>query len=578
MSEEQKPNLSPLPRKKRKKPKPATSQTQMLKPIALVNPDELLGDGLAPLPQNATPPPPSSTRDFFAQTTSEELDSLFDDVLPGGSSPSSPPASSELLDVPAPPESLQSDAASAPTKKESPLYGLFDELPVSTQPSPAASIVSQPLSPFQTVGFGEIPELSTAPTADVNTSPGLRGVPDDAYDTQVALHAVPTPPNETPRSSATPRPSATLPRLTLQHGKLTQSALPSTRFETIKTIASNDETEHILVRDTMLQRVVVHKRLQDNHTQHTLLRFLRELECVSQLHHPGIPPIHDAGIDREGRYFFSEPYISGDSLQTIIQKLRDKEPSTTNAFPLSKRLNCFTRILHILQFAHQQGIIHRDLKPEHIYFGPHDEITISGWACAKQLRNHPQHSLVATVPESIFQIDEQELSPTTSPQESCYQKRYKGHWLVGTPAYMSPEQAIGQPATEQSDLYSLATILYEWLTLQHPLASHANQLQTTLAALSKHTPLLAHNANPEHNIPKALSALLHDCLQKEPANRPGTIAAFRKSLEQLQDQHGSSPLHTGSSRTRLILSVVSIPLLALAGFGAYQLLQMLLGH
>lgn len=572
MSEENKPNLPPLQRKKRKKPKPATSQTQMLKPIALVNPDELLGDGLAPLPQSATPPPPSSTRNFFAQTTSEELDSLFDGVLPESASQTNSPASSELLDVPSPPELLQPDAASAPTQKEPPLYALFDKQPTSTQPLPAASIVSQPLSPFQTVGFGDIPELSTTPTTDINTSPGLRGVPDDAYDTQVALHVVPTPPNDMPRLSAT------LPRFSLQQGKLTQSTLPSARFETIKTIASNAETEHVLVRDTMLQRVVVHKRLQATPTPDTLLRFLRELECVSQLHHPGIPPIHDAGIDCEGRYFFSEPYISGDSLQTIIQKLRDKEPSTTNAFPLSKRLNCFTRILHILQFAHQQGIIHRDLKPEHIYFGPHDEITISGWACAKQLRNHPQHSLVATVPESIFQIDEQELSPTTSPQESCYQKRYKGHWLVGTPAYMSPEQAIGQPATEQSDLYSLATILYEWLTLQHPLASHANQLQTTLAALSKYTPLLAHKANPEHNIPNTLSTLLHDCLQKEPANRPGTISAFRKSLEQLQDHHGSSPLHTGSSRTRLLLLVASLPLLALAGFGAYQLLQMLLSH
>ncbi|MBZ0136075.1 MAG: serine/threonine protein kinase [Planctomycetes bacterium] len=193
-------------------------------------------------------------------------------------------------------------------------------------------------------------------------------------------------------------------------------------------------------------------------------RFIAEAQLTGWLEHPNIVPVHELGLDAEGRVYFTMKRVKGRSLRQIMDKLRQGHPATHAEFPLGKLMTILLKVCDAIDFAHAKGIIHRDLKPENIMVGQFGEVLVMDWGLAKQIeKDQPGNSTVNSdtvrfkLEVALGAADED----STSTREGT---------ISGTPAYMAPEQANGR-VTElgrRTDTFCLGAILYEMLCLVPP--------------------------------------------------------------------------------------------------------------
>jgi eukaryotic-like serine/threonine-protein kinase len=163
-------------------------------------------------------------------------------------------------------------------------------------------------------------------------------------------------------------------------------------------------------------------------------RMLREARVLATLEHPGIVPVHDVGTTADGRLFYAMKLVRGQALdQTVAGK------------GLNERLQLFLRICEPVAFAHAQGIVHRDLKPRNIMVGPFGEVLVMDWGIAK---------ILASTEPDMDGIGRAEIGRSSSEQTLP-------GTILGTPGYMSPEQARGDLAAvdARADIYSLGAVL-----------------------------------------------------------------------------------------------------------------------
>src|SRR5512138_1438360 len=160
----------------------------------------------------------------------------------------------------------------------------------------------------------------------------------------------------------------------------------------------------------------------------TRARFKRELKLVTSLEHPAIVPVYDVGGDDDNQPFFVMRYMSGGSLSDMIKK---------GKFSLRDAALIIERLAGALDHAHSRGVIHRDIKPDNVLFDSSNNPYLSDFGVAK-------------VTESLISATGQEV--------------------LGTPAYLSPEQALGESVDHRADIYGLGAILYEMLTGERPFA------------------------------------------------------------------------------------------------------------
>jgi serine/threonine-protein kinase len=251
----------------------------------------------------------------------------------------------------------------------------------------------------------------------------------------------------------------------------------------------------VLARDERLQRRVVIKVLPSSVTATISAdRFKREIMLSAALQHPNIVPVLHAG-ELEGLPYFVMPFIEGESLRARMRR-----------GPLSVRetVNILKDVARALTFAHSRGIIHRDIKPDNVLLSSGTAV-VTDFGVAKALtasRNAPLRAPSAT-------ITGVGMSP-------------------GTPAYMAPEQAAADPDTDhRADLYSLGILAYEMLTGTPPF--YGRTPQALLAAqLSETPPPLS---TRRYDVPKVLSDLISQCLQKEPRRRPESAQSLLRQLE-----------------------------------------------
>jgi serine/threonine protein kinase len=166
-------------------------------------------------------------------------------------------------------------------------------------------------------------------------------------------------------------------------------------------------------------------------------RFLREIVCVAGLQHPHILPLYDSG-ETAGFFWFTMPYVKGESLRARLE--REGRVSADQAVPI------ICEAAEALDFAHRHGVLHRDVKPDNI-------MLTEG------------HALVADF--GVARRVDLSVQPTVITAAGM---------VLGTPAYMSPEQAMGDPIDARSDLYSLGLVLYEMLAGGLPLPSATDEL------------------------------------------------------------------------------------------------------
>jgi tetratricopeptide (TPR) repeat protein/tRNA A-37 threonylcarbamoyl transferase component Bud32 len=206
--------------------------------------------------------------------------------------------------------------------------------------------------------------------------------------------------------------------------------------------------------DCQIGREVALKRLRDRAAPRQ--RFLAEAQVTGQLEHPGIVPVHDLGMDEEGRPFYVMKFVRGRTLKEVIAAYHAGERSSAAEREVQRHrlLETFIAICQAVAYAHSRGVVHRDLKPDNVMVGPFGETIVIDWGLAK-LVGHPY---VRGGNELVYLTSSSGSAPTIA---GVY---------MGSPPYMAPELADGRAddADERTDVYLLGATLYEILTGRAP--------------------------------------------------------------------------------------------------------------
>jgi eukaryotic-like serine/threonine-protein kinase len=209
--------------------------------------------------------------------------------------------------------------------------------------------------------------------------------------------------------------------------------LTGTRYELQGEVARGGMGVVYLARDRELERDVALKVIAvEAADSETAERLRREARTIARLEHPGIVPVHDVGVLPDGRVFYAMKLVTGKRLDELVKA----------GLPLRDRLRLLLRIGEPVAFAHAHGVIHRDLKPENVMVGPFGEVLVMDWGVAKHRGD------VGAVSGSPAPRAEGATAHGT---------------IVGTPAYMAPEQLRGDPPDARTDVFSLGVIAYEML-------------------------------------------------------------------------------------------------------------------
>jgi serine/threonine-protein kinase len=311
-----------------------------------------------------------------------------------------------------------------------------------------------------------------------------------------------------------------LPRLTRVGAQVEHVSGPP-RFVPVRLLGTGGMGEVMLVQDNDIDRPVAVKRLLGDASVELVHRFAEEIRTVGQLEHPNIAPVHDVGIDDGGNHYFVMRYIEGETLEAIIARLAAGDATYHARFTFAHRVQVFFGVLHAIAYAHSKGIIHRDIKPSNIIVGPYGEVVVMDWGIAKK-RGAPAAADVATSAALDDHAEDREL----------YQTRQGS--LVGTPAYMSPEQALGtiDQIDERSDVYALATVLYEFLVLQHYLPGRAT-VPEMVAAIARDPHVMAALVHNRHQppVPAELAWFIEKGLAKDRARRFQSVTEMSDRLE-----------------------------------------------
>lgn len=321
--------------------------------------------------------------------------------------------------------------------------------------------------------------------------------------------------------------------------------------------------------DTKLSRKVAAKLMifEGGSDEAIKRRFLREAEVLARLAHPNIVPIHDIVWEDGVPLFYTMKRVKGRTLQFVLSGLKNGEPSALGDFTLDRLLLVFRKVCDAVAFAHSMGIIHRDLKPENVMIGEFGEVLVMDWGLAK-MQGPAGHVQAIGESESL-------LRPA-APDPDC---TLVGT-VIGTPQYMSPEQARGEidSLDERSDIFSLGGILYAIATLHPPVEGRtvAEVLERVSAggitpptaygsssgSMRKRTakPVLeARKLTPLPHVsggrvPPALSSVVMKALQLEKAARYANVAALAADVEAFQGGFATKAEKAGAlTQLRLLM-------------------------
>ena len=281
--------------------------------------------------------------------------------------------------------------------------------------------------------------------------------------------------------------------------------LPPPGYELGEVIGKGGMGEVLAATDLRIGREVAVKRMTTTEPDtEATTRFLREARIQARLEHPAIVPVHELGVDAQGRPFFTMKRLAGKTLGQAV----------TDGATLQRLLRAFVDVCLAVEFAHARGVVHRDLKPSNIMLGDYGETYVIDWGIARVIAEDRGAAAMAQQGD-IATLDDGST---------------KSGALLGTPGYMAPEQIRGMHALPAADVYALGSILFELLTGE-PLHKRGQPgIATTLSAPQ----VRPSERRPDKVIPPEVDAICWSALAELPELRP-TARALAEGIQAYLD-------------------------------------------
>ena len=347
------------------------------------------------------------------------------------------------------------------------------------------------------------------------------------------------------KSNLAPSPSRNLGTSNASAGKLL-----SFRYEEKEEIGRGGCGVVLRAYDRLMQRDVVIKRVlgSSGNTKETVSRFLNEARITGRLEHPGIVPVHEIGQgDSDGIPYYVMKWLHGVTLKQVINDYHSTSIASEKQRKFHELLNRFRQVCQTLAYAHDHNVIHRDLKPANIMVGSFGETIVLDWGLAKDFGKQPRDlqqesdegpTKEQTIGVSIKPINEKFDSKRSTPSRSAsndHDGLTQIGAVMGTAAYMSPEQARGESdkVDSRSDVFSLGVILYEILAGVSPFRS--DSVQTTLKLVA-----IANFKRPRklnRQVPLALDAICNRAMHLAPEDRYQNAKLLADDIENYLSGH-----------------------------------------
>ena len=322
------------------------------------------------------------------------------------------------------------------------------------------------------------------------------------------------------------------------------------------------------VREATVRRSVAMKLMLTEGEPEDLRRFIEEAQITGQLEHPNIVPVHELGIDDNGKIFYTMKLVKGITLLKILQLLADGVGETVKKYPLNELLTVFQKVCDAIAFAHSKGVIHRDLKPENVMIARYGEVLVMDWGIAKLVKPTGAPAMVGAHRE--VNVKSSTIQP---PRADGKHFSTKSGEILGTPGFMSPEQARGEADSlrASSDVFALGAILYTILTLEFPFEGataeaivEANRNARPLPPAQrviragKAGPAAGNGAPgkggkgrshlPGGRVPDALNAIAMKALAPRAEDRYQTVEEFQEDIAAYQGGFAASAERAGLRR------------------------------